>query len=390
MGLEYCKAMIKVLFRKFRIFLFSGKDCKFTKNSYPAAMKVKHLFLWGLCICISGQPSWGAATNQFFWKYIKPKPVVFQRPEKVETKKHQEKEEEGKIKLHPLPREVDFVRSYDFFSNIPKNLEYFVKNVLRFPNIPQKGKIYTSPTKLDPRGHVTTGLLNSQTNVVLKRSRYNPSPSSLADAQKKHMCFYTFMDAAKEKLQQLSSEMEDKPFSMEAVQACPTYNEIIGLANIVPIIGIAKASFPKNQNDKEIIDVLPRVRGYTLKKCTKQKLPPFDTPFGLPRNPKIAIDLALQFTNIMYTIYSFGYHYGDLHVGNIMIVRNNSSFTIKLVDLDSLHSVEKNINFNEKIKFLKTSRIFLQIFLGATNYYGLERHHRDMEQLASSEKNSPK
>jgi tRNA A-37 threonylcarbamoyl transferase component Bud32 len=255
--------------------------------------------------------------------------------------------------LPPLPRTLIFRKTYDFFEGVSENFRSFLEKSLNFSDFPDGAEIITTQKLLDPRGHVTEGRLGSR-KIVLKRSKA-PSDAEQNDRQ----FFYAFMDALKEKLNECAAIENDQPFFDEEKNLSP--RPLLGLGNITPIVGISKI-FSTRSRPREIIEVLPKIRGHTLHECVERKFPPYDTPLGSPRNQGIAIDLLSQLTRAHLTLHTCGYIYKDSNPKNIMISDHGSFFALKLIDWGSLEKIKDPSNvINDKYKL---TRVFISILLG--------------------------
>jgi serine/threonine protein kinase len=260
----------------------------------------------------------------------------------------------------PLPEKLIFEKTYDFFDGVPKELHRFVRNSLHFPDFQDGAEIITLPGWLDRRGHVTEGQIGN-TKVVLKRPRFS-------DDSNDRGTFYNFMDAVKEKLGELVAIINDDtlPEKVKKLRTKQIQNQLIGLGNIVPIVGITQIqrqneSFPEKIIN-EIIEISLKANSHTLHDCIKKKLPPYDTPQGVPRNQNIAIKLLLQLTHVTLVLHSCGYVNNDSNPKNIMITQNGPSFTLKLIDWGTLKQAKQPSNFTANVRNI--IRRFYPILLG--------------------------
>jgi serine/threonine protein kinase len=268
----------------------------------------------------------------------------------------------------PLPKTLTLEKTYDFFAEVPEKLHDFMKNSLKFHDFRDGAKIITLPVWLDHRGHVTEGRIG-KSKVILKRSKFSNNPNERKN-------FYKFMDAAKKKLRELAA-IADDPTLSEKEKKLHTQrirNQLIGFSNIVPIIGIARFQQPDESSPEkfvdEVIEILPKVNGYTLYDCINKKLPPYDTPTGIPRDQNIAISLMIQFAQAVFALHSCGYAHGDLKFRNIMISRKGPSFSIKPVDWDKLSQSKQSSSFMEDTRDI--CEVFFSILLG--NQFSSEEH----------------
>ncbi|MDR0740722.1 MAG: hypothetical protein LBF34_03365 [Puniceicoccales bacterium] len=173
---------------------------------------------------------------------------------------------------NPLPEKLILKKTYDFFDGVPKKLRYFTKNFLNFPDFQDGVEIITSPGWLDNRGHVTEGQIGN-IKVVLKRSKDWDDPNE-------REMFYKFMDTAKEKLMELATIVNDYTLSEEEkkLRTQKIQNQLIGLGNIVSIVGITQIQRPDTTSPEKCIDetieILPKVNGHTLYDCIKKSCLP--------------------------------------------------------------------------------------------------------------------
>ncbi|MDR1906616.1 MAG: hypothetical protein LBQ03_00075 [Puniceicoccales bacterium] len=260
----------------------------------------------------------------------------------------------------PLPKVLILEKAYDFFGGVPKKLYRFMGNFLNFPNFQDGTEIITSPGWFDRRGHVTEGRIGN-IKVILKRDKHSNDPNE----RKK---FYPFMDAVKEKLRELAAIENDDTLSEEEKKSRTQYlrSQLIGLGNITPIVGIANfrrfdESSPETFID-ETIEISLKASGRTLYDCIEKKLPPYDTPRGVPRNQNIAIKLLLQLTRTVLALHNCGYIHDDLRLPNIMIAENGSSFALKLIDWDYFEQVQQTSDLTKNVR--EMCAIFASILLG--------------------------
>jgi tRNA A-37 threonylcarbamoyl transferase component Bud32 len=222
-------------------------------------------------------------------------------------------------------------KTYDFFEGVPENFRSFLEKSLNLPDFKNGTKIITSQKLLDHRGHVTEGRLGDR-NIVLKRSQ---SPS---EEQNDRKPFYAFMDAVKEKLNELAGIEKGDTLSDEEKKSY--LKPLLGLGNIVPIVAIAKVHrFDQQMN--ETIEILPQIMGHTLRECVERNFPPYDTPLGLPRNQDIAFDLLLQLTSACLALHTCGYTHNDIGPKNIIISDHGSLTALKLIDWENLKKIEE-------------------------------------------------
>ncbi|MDR0417890.1 MAG: hypothetical protein LBH08_00435 [Puniceicoccales bacterium] len=174
------------------------------------------------------------------------------------------------------------------------------------------------------------------------------------------------MDGVKQKLRELAAIESDGTFSEEEKKSRIQHirNQLAGLSNIVPIIGIAQVqhqdkSHPEN-TISETVEILPKINGHTLGECIEKKLPPYNTYLGSPKSQDIALDLSLQLAKITMILHSCSYINTDSNPNNIMVIPNDSSFTLKLIDWESL---VKNDSPNDFIKTTNTLGIILYFIL---------------------------
>jgi hypothetical protein len=215
------------------------------------------------------------------------------------------------------------------------------------PDFPKEATVMTSDKLLDYRGHITEGLLiprdsDQKIQVILKRKP--PLANCAGDKRNDRKCLYGFINIVKKKLRELAAIEENPMLSDEEKQqrireARLDRDYFMGVAHIVPIVGTVKChhTHPEtSQTETEIIEISPKIEGHSLGECTKKKLPPFDTPSGLPRNQEIAVDLLLYFANVFLTIDLCRYVAGDCNLGNVMIVQNGAHFSCKFIDWEYL------------------------------------------------------
>jgi hypothetical protein len=258
----------------------------------------------------------------------------------------------------PLPETLTFEKTYDFFAEVPEKLHHFMKNSLKFHDFRDGAKIITLPVWLDSRGHVTEGRIG-RGKVILKRPKFSNDPN---EREK----FYGLMDAAKEKLRELAT-IADDPTLSEKEKKLHTQrirNQLIGFSSIVPIIGIARFQRPDESSPEkfvdEVIEILPKVNGYTLYDCINKKLPPYDTPTGIPRDQNIAIKLMIQFAQAVFALHSCGYVRSDCNLENMMIAQNGRLSTIKLIDWEGCNPKEQI----QRDIVAHTKGMFVKILLG--------------------------
>jgi hypothetical protein len=275
---------------------------------------------------------------------------LWRKKKKSDYSEKSEKSNERCLK-HPeacLPNELILGEIYDFFRNVPEELHYFMEKFLNFHNFQEGDKIVTLSRLIDKSGHVSEGRIGN-VRVILKRSRENSQ-----DPNEREI-FYGFMDAAKKKLRQLAA-IPDDPTLSEGEKKLHTKrirSQLIGLGSIVPIIGITQ--FQRQDQlisggfTNETIEILPKVNGHTLYDCTEKQLPPYDTTLGLPRSQDIAIKLAIQLMRAVFTLRSCGYIHEDLEKRNIMIAKDGSGFTLRLIDWGSFGLIYRSRNSNEDI-----------------------------------------
>jgi serine/threonine protein kinase len=182
------------------------------------------------------------------------------------------------------------------------------------------------------------------------------------------------MDAAKGKLRELAAIANGHTLSEEEkkLRTQRIRRQLIGLGNIVPIVGITQIQRQDESGNHvdETIEILPKVNGRTLYDCIERKLLYYDTLQGLPRNQNIAIKLLLQFTQAILSLHSCGYIHGDIGRTNIMIVPNNSSLTLKLIDWGILEQTEQPSCFS--VNICRMLAIFFPILLG--QQHTLDKH----------------
>jgi hypothetical protein len=262
----------------------------------------------------------------------------------------------------PLPEKLIFKKTYDFFDEVPRKLRYFMINSLNFPNFRDGAEIITLPGWLDRRGHVTEGRIGN-TKVILKRSK-----SGYSNDPNEREMFYKFMDAAKEKLKELAAIAKDHTLSKEEkkLRTQQIRRQLTGLGDIVPIVGTTQIQRPDESSPgkfvNETIEISPKVNGHTLYDCIEKKLPPYDTPQGIPRNQNIAIKLLLQLTHANFTLHSCGYRRNDSNNSNIMIAQNGHSFTLTCIDWESLSQAKQPSDLSKDIRGMIA--MFRQILLG--------------------------
>jgi hypothetical protein len=378
------------------------------KLFYQSPMKANFLILFCFVFahCVHGtdtpeppkrsQPAWSRITRKRHAHAINQREKIATQTQKTMPKNSQRihrgpgrkfrlKELRENIAEHlkiPPPKTLTFEKTYDFFAGVPEKLHHFMEFSLNFQNFPDEAEIITLPGWLDSRSHVTEGRIGNA-KVILKRSKYSNDP-------KEREIFYKFMDAAKEKLRKLAA-IADDPTLSEGEKNLRTQrirNQLIGLSSIVPIIGIARFQRPDESSPEkfvdEIIEILPNVNGHTLYDCINKKLPPYDTPTGIPRNQNIALSLMIQFAKAVFALHSCGYVRNDYNLKNVMIARRGPSFSIKLIDWESLRQREPTLHLiNDAYDICK---VFPSILLG--NQFPHKKYRSPLTTLLDPDSNS--
>jgi hypothetical protein len=258
----------------------------------------------------------------------------------------------------PLPEVLTFEKVYDFFDKVPEKLHCFAKNFLNFPDFQDGVKIKTLPGWLDRRAHVTEGKIGN-IGVILKRAKRCDSCLNEREV------FFQFMDAAKEKLVELEAIMDNFSLSKEEkkLRIQRIQKQLIGLGSIAPIIGITRIQRKSESSSGELIDEIIEVSlkagGCTLFDRIMKRLPPYDTPQGVPRNQDIAIRLLLQLIRIALTLKYCDYIYYDFRYKNVMI---DDSFKLSLIDWSHFKQAEEPSN--HIIVVHKVVAMFCSILLG--------------------------